>query len=127
MKRRNLLWLLTLMGVILFAIGLLWWNTGPLPSHQEINKTLYELAICLHQGQTLVQAIKHAASKATNPRLKRAWEDVLRLVSQGRSLSRSMSAHRDVFPAGLIDTVLQGEIKGNLDIALMQRIGQSDR
>jgi len=117
-----------LLGLVAVTIGAimvmvyLWESKGPLPSRDEINGTVNELATALHQGQPLLEAIKSAVNRATNPRLKKAWEDVLNQVAQGRSLSRAMSAHRDVFPENLINSVLQGELNGNLDIALMRYI-----
>lgn len=125
MKRRFLgLLLATILAIValIFLLG----RKGPLPSRDEINETLNELAISLHQGQPLQEAIKQAVNRSTNPQLKRAWKDVLRLVSQGRSLSRAMSARRDIFPEDLINTVLQGELKGNVDAALMQYISQHE-
>ena len=119
-----------LIGLVAVTVGAivvmvyLWESKGPLPSRDEINGTVNELATALHQGQPLPEAIKRAVNRAANPRLKKAWEDVLNQVAQGRSLSRAMSAHRDVFPENLINSVLQGELNGNLDIALMRYISQ---
>jgi len=119
-----------LLGLVAVTVGAivvmvyLWESKGLLPSRDEINGTVNELATALHQGQPLLEAIKRAVSRATNPRLKKAWEDVLNQVAQGRSLSRAMSAHRDVFPENLINSILQGELNGNLDIALMRYISQ---
>ncbi len=126
MKQRLLILLVVTVGAVVILTYFLW-HKGPLPSHEEVNETLNALAVAIHQGQPLTEAIKHAISQATNPRLKRAWENVLNLVSQGRSLSRSMSVHKDVFPEDLIDVILQGELKGNVDLALMQYVSKHKR
>lgn len=124
MGRRNLLWLLTAAAAGLFGGLWIFRRKGPLPSREEVNETLTELAIAIQQGQPLLHAIERSANKAINSRLKKAWEDVLKIVSQGRSLSRAMSAHRDVFPNDLIIAVQQGEQQGNLDIVLLRYASQ---
>jgi general secretion pathway protein F len=120
MRRRSFL-LCLLTGI---AVGFFVWlwrfqNRGPLPSPKEVNDTLNELAIAIQQGMPLTYAIEQAVNRATHPRLKRAWEDVLKTVSQGSSLSRAMSAHRDIFPNELIITVQKGEIQGKVNIVLL--------
>ncbi|MFA0784940.1 type II secretion system F family protein [Fervidibacter sacchari] len=119
MRRRNLIWLLTAATAGFFVGFLVFRRQGPLPSKDEINRTLNELAIALHQGRPLLHAIERAANKTTHPRLKKAWSDVLNLVSQGRSLSKAMSVHRDIFPNELILAIQKGEIEGNVDIVLL--------
>ncbi len=126
MKQRLLRLIMVTAGAVAILTYFLW-HKEPLPSREEVNETLNALAVAIHQGQPLTEAIKHAISQATNPRLKRAWENVLDLVSQGRSLSRSMSVHKDVFPEDLIDVILQGELKGNVDLALMQYVSKHKR
>ncbi|MCS7186881.1 MAG: type II secretion system F family protein [Armatimonadota bacterium] len=126
MKRNYLILLLMTVMTILVMLSLLW-HKGPLPSREEVNETLKELAISLHQGQPLQEGIRSAINRATNPRLKKAWENVLKLVSQGYSLSRAMSTHRDVFPTDLISAILKGELKGNVDAALIQYTAQFER
>jgi type II secretory pathway component PulF len=112
------------MTMALFVWFLIFRKQGPLPTRGEVNRTLNELAIAIHQGQPLLSAVERAAQKATHPRLKSAWNDVLNLVSQGRSLSRAMSVHRDIFPNELIIAIRKGEIEGNVDVVLLNYTAQ---
>jgi type II secretory pathway component PulF len=86
--------------------------------------SLNELAVNLRQGQSLVDALKQTASKTNNAHLKSVWEEVLNDVLQGKSLSRAMAAHPEVFPPNLLAAVQQGERQGNLDVALLRYAGR---
>jgi len=86
--------------------------------------SLNELAVNIRQGQPLVDALKQTASKTNNAHLKSVWEEVLNEVFQGKSLSRAMAAHPEVFSPDLLTTVQQGERQGKLDVALLQYAGR---
>ena len=124
MRRRTWLWLATGAGIAF--VGGLWLfrRKGPLPSQQEVKMSLNELAVNLRQGQSLVDALKQTASKTNNAHLKSVWEEVLNDVLQGKSLSRAMAAHPEVFPPNLLAAVQQGERQGNLDVALLRYAGR---
>lgn len=71
-------------------------------------------------GIPMIRAILGLADSSTNKALKRTLEDVAQQLERGRSLSASMSSHKEIFPKLAISIVHVGENTGRLEDAFLQ-------
>ncbi len=71
-------------------------------------------------GVPLLRSIRGLTTNMTNKQLKQALTEVNADLTNGRSLSSSMQAHKDVFSPLFISMIAVGENTGRLDQALLQ-------
>lgn len=76
--------------------------------------SITKAGVPLHRGvRILADSIRH-------PVLRRVLGDMRRKIEEGRALSETMAAHRNVFPALMISMVRVGEHTGRLDEAFAE-------
>ncbi len=85
----------------------------------DIELSLYQIAVMLRSGMTLLSSLKTVADNTRKTRFRRVWEEVIEAIQDGASLTEAMSAHR-CFPPLVIQLVRVGEQTGTLD-AVVER------
>ncbi len=96
-------------------------------SLQEKSYFFQMMAVMVDAGIPLIQALKMLAGRAGSERFRRIVNTVAFTVSQGRTLSDSMSQFPDVFSEVEIGIVRAGEAAGNLDKMLTRLSEQLSR
>lgn len=71
-------------------------------------------------GLALNRGMRTLAQSVRNPVLRGALADMRRQIEEGRALSDAMSAHRNIFPALVINLVRVGEHTGRLEQAFSE-------
>ncbi|QNM06132.1 type II secretion system F family protein [Qiania dongpingensis] len=80
-----------------------------------------QLGTLISAGVTLVRSLNIiASSESIKPREKRIYEDMLRQIRQGVSLSDAMEAQNGAFPPLMVYMYRSAESSGNLDQVAMQ-------
>lgn len=80
-----------------------------------------QLGTLVGAGVTLVRALGIMANgESVKPKEREVYEDMLRLIRQGISLSDAMEAQRGAFPSLMIYMYRSAESSGNLDKVAMQ-------
>ncbi len=85
---------------------------------EDIANFCRELAIMLEVGIPLLKSLELISRRTRKPGLKKALEDVVRQVSEGKPLSVACSDHTNIFPSLFINIVRVGEAGGILDNSL---------
>ena len=77
-----------------------------------------ELATLLSAGLPLDRALSVVTDLTNRAELRRALEQILRQVQQGKSLAEALAAYPKIFPPLYVNMVKAGELGGFLDTAL---------
>jgi len=85
----------------------------------DIELSLYQIAVMLRSGLTLLSALKTVAENTSKARFRHVWEQVIDSIQEGASLAEGLSAHR-CFPPLVVQLVRVGEQTGTLD-AVVER------
>ncbi|MEN3028324.1 MAG: type II secretion system F family protein [Aquificaceae bacterium] len=79
-----------------------------------------QLGTMINAGLNIIDALKILGEQLPDRRLKDASVKIAQMVSEGKSLSTSMSGFPNVFPEFIVNLIKVGEETGNLDIALIR-------
>jgi type IV pilus assembly protein PilC len=96
----------------------------PRISVKQLSILCKQFAAVLKAGVPLVQALTIMEEQAEDRKLKKSLGEILENVQTGMSLSDSLKAQRNRYPAIMISMVEAGEVSGTLDNAL-ERLGQN--
>jgi len=91
-----------------------WQNIFNRVGKRDIAVFARQLATMISAGFPLVQALRIIVLQTSNPRLKKALEDVVENVERGISLSTAFSKHLGIFDRVVIAVVRAGESSGTL-------------
>jgi general secretion pathway protein F len=79
-----------------------------------------QLAVLVHAGIPLVEALNALVEQVEHDRLKRVISDVKQRVNEGASLADSLAIHRKVFTSLYVNMIRAGESSGALDVVLVR-------
>ncbi len=82
-----------------------------------------QFAVLINAGVALVRSLGVLSEQCTNPKLKRALQDINADVQQGTNLSDAMRKHPQCFDALYVSMVQAGEVGGVLD-EVMNRLAK---
>ena len=87
-------------------------------SLKEISILCRLFATMIDAGLSLVTCLNVLIEQTDNPRIKKALQNVYKKVKEGKTLSRSLGDHPQIFPDLMINMVEVGEVGGVLDDVL---------
>ena len=79
-----------------------------------------QLAVLVHAGIPLVEALAALVEQVEHERLKRVVSDVRQRVNEGASLADALAAHAKVFSTLYVNMIRAGESSGALDVVLVR-------
>jgi general secretion pathway protein F len=79
-----------------------------------------QLAVLVHAGIPLVEALNALVEQVEHDRLKRVISDVKQRVNEGASLADALAIHRKVFTSLYVNMIRAGESSGALDVVLVR-------
>ena len=79
-----------------------------------------QLAVLVHAGIPLVEALNALVEQVEHDRLKRVISDVKQRVNEGASLADALAVHRKVFTNLYVNMIRAGESSGALDVVLVR-------
>jgi general secretion pathway protein F len=79
-----------------------------------------QLAVLVHAGIPLVEALAALVEQVEHERLKRVISDVRQRVNEGASLADALAAHPRVFTGLYVNMIRAGESSGALDLVLVR-------
>ncbi len=79
-----------------------------------------QLAVLVHAGIPLVEALNALVEQVEHDRLKRVISDVKQRVNEGASLADALAVHRKVFTSLYVNMIRAGESSGALDVVLVR-------
>lgn len=79
-----------------------------------------QLAVLVHAGIPLVEALAALVEQVEHDRLKRVISDVKQRVNEGASLADALAVHRKVFTNLYVNMIRAGESSGALDVVLVR-------
>src|SRR5512137_1414090 len=79
-----------------------------------------QLAVLVHAGIPLVEALAALVEQVEHERLKRVISDVRQRVNEGGSLADALGAHPKVFSTLYVNMIRAGESSGALDVVLVR-------
>ena len=79
-----------------------------------------QLAVLVHAGIPLVEALAALVEQVEHDRLKRVISDVKQRVNEGASLADALAVHRKVFTSLYVNMIRAGESSGALDVVLVR-------
>src|SRR5512137_342653 len=79
-----------------------------------------QLAVLVHAGIPLVEALSALVDQVEHERLKRILSDVKQRVNEGASLADALGAHPRVFTTLYVNMIRAGESSGALDVVLVR-------
>jgi general secretion pathway protein F len=79
-----------------------------------------QLAVLVHAGIPLVEALGALVEQVEHDRLKRVISDVKQRVNEGASLADALGAHPKVFTTLYVNMIRAGESSGALDVVLVR-------
>jgi general secretion pathway protein F len=91
---------------------------GDRVSAQELAVATRQLAVLVHAGVPLVEALTALVDQVEHERLKRVLGDVKQKVNEGASLADAMAAHAKVFNHLYVNMIRAGETSGALEVVL---------
>ena len=104
-------------GIANFDLAKLFTPSIPLEVLVIFCRQMYSLT---KAGVPLLRSINGLASNTDNKQLKKALEDVVSELTNGRNLSASMGMHSNVFSSLFVSMISVGENTGRLDEVLLQ-------
>jgi general secretion pathway protein F len=93
------------------------WVAGRI-STQELAVATRQLAVLIHAGIPLVEAMTALVDQVEHERLKRVLGDVKQRVNEGAALADAMAAHPRVFSNLFVNMIRAGEHSGALEVVL---------
>lgn len=104
-------------GIIHLDIGELIARVRPI---SIVDKMLFtrNLSVMVNAGLSLTRALDALAQETTNPKFRKAIEDIHTSVTAGKSFSESLRAHTAVFGSLFSNMVEMGETTGKLSLVL---------
>ena len=79
-----------------------------------------QLAVLVHAGIPLVEALAALVEQVEHERLKRVISEVRQRVNEGASLADALAAHPKVFSTLYVNMIRAGESSGALDVVLVR-------
>jgi general secretion pathway protein F len=79
-----------------------------------------QLAVLVHAGIPLVEALSALVDQVEHERLKRILSDVKQRVNEGASLADALALHPRVFTTLYVNMIRAGESSGALDVVLVR-------
>jgi general secretion pathway protein F len=79
-----------------------------------------QLAVLVHAGIPLVEALAALVEQVEHERLKRVISDVKQRVNEGASLADALGVHAKVFSTLYVNMIRAGESSGALDVVLVR-------
>jgi general secretion pathway protein F len=79
-----------------------------------------QMAVLIHAGIPLVEALNALVEQVEHERLKRVISDVKQRVNEGSSLGDAMSIHGKIFTPLYVNMIRAGESSGALDVVLVR-------
>jgi len=79
-----------------------------------------QLAVLVHAGIPLVEALNALVEQVEHERLKRVISDVKQRVNEGASLADALAVHAKVFTTLYVNMIRAGESSGALDVVLVR-------
>ena len=79
-----------------------------------------QLAVLVHAGIPLVEALAALVEQVEHERLKRVISEVRQRVNEGASLADALGAHPKVFSTLYVNMIRAGESSGALDVVLVR-------
>jgi general secretion pathway protein F len=79
-----------------------------------------QLAVLVHAGIPLVEALNALVEQVEHDRLKRVISDVKQRVNEGASLADALGVHAKVFSTLYVNMIRAGESSGALDVVLVR-------
>jgi general secretion pathway protein F len=98
------------------------WITSRI-SAQELAVATRQLAVLVHAGIPLVEAMTALVDQVDHERLKRVLGDVKQRVNEGAALADAMAAHPRVFSTLYVNMIRAGEHSGALE-AVLKRLAE---
>jgi len=93
------------------------WVVGRV-SADDLAITTRQLAVLVHAGIPLVEALAALVEQVEHERLKRVISDVKQRVNEGASLADALAVHGKVFSTLYCNMIRAGESSGALDVVL---------
>src|SRR5512147_940030 len=93
------------------------WVMGRI-SAQDLAIATRQLAVLVHAGIPLVEAMTALVDQVDHERLKRVLGDVKQRVNEGAALADAMAAHPRVFSTLYVNMIRAGEHSGALEVVL---------
>jgi general secretion pathway protein F len=93
------------------------WVVGRV-SADDLAITTRQLAVLIHAGIPLVEALAALVEQVEHERLKRVISDVKQRVNEGASLADALAVHGKVFSTLYCNMIRAGESSGALDVVL---------
>ena len=87
---------------------------------EDLAITTRQLAVLVHAGIPLVEALTALIDQVEHERLKRVVSDVKQRVNEGASLADALAAHPRVFTTLYVNMIRAGESSGALDVVLVR-------
>src|SRR5512138_1840272 len=95
------------------------WVVGRV-SAQDLAIATRQLAVLVHAGIPLVEALTALVEQVDHEKLKRVLGDVKQRVNEGSSLADAMATHPKVFGDLFVNMIRAGEHSGALEIVLVR-------
>ena len=95
------------------------WVVGRV-SADDLAITTRQLAVLVHAGIPLIDALNALVEQVEHERLKRVISDVKQRVNEGSSLADALAVHAKVFSTLYINMIRAGESSGALDVVLVR-------
>jgi general secretion pathway protein F len=87
---------------------------------EDLAITTRQLAVLVHAGIPLVEALSALIDQVEHERLKRVISAVKQRVNEGASLADALAAHPRVFTTLYVNMIRAGESSGALDVVLVR-------
>ena len=95
------------------------WVVGRV-SADDLAITTRQLAVLVHAGIPLIEALNALVEQVEHERLKRVISDVKQRVNEGSSLADALAVHAKVFSTLYVNMIRAGESSGALDVVLVR-------
>jgi general secretion pathway protein F len=95
------------------------WVVGRV-SADDLAITTRQLAVLVHAGIPLIDALNALVEQVEHERLKRVISDVKQRVNEGSSLADALAVHAKVFSTLYVNMIRAGESSGALDVVLVR-------
>jgi len=95
------------------------WVVGRV-SADDLAITTRQLAVLVHAGIPLIDALNALVEQVEHERLKRVISDIKQRVNEGASLADALAVHAKVFTTLYVNMIRAGESSGALDVVLVR-------
>ncbi len=95
------------------------WVVGRI-SADDLAITTRQLAVLVHAGIPLIEALNALVEQVEHERLKRVISDIKQRVNEGASLADALAVHAKVFSTLYVNMIRAGESSGALDVVLVR-------